>query len=103
MPTLVMSFSSGIYQNQPPLPFGVRKHQRRATVEIRFAMRAFEIGIEHRLLELRIAHAPAKFVREHRALSGRIDDDLGVRTSDASRPASALRHRPRGRLQRAPA
>jgi hypothetical protein len=32
MPTLVMSFSSGIYQNQPPLPGFRAQHERGAAV-----------------------------------------------------------------------
>jgi hypothetical protein len=39
-------------------------------------MRALEIRIQNRFLQLRIAHAPAKLVRQHRHLSGRIDDHL---------------------------
>src|SRR5205085_11997119 len=36
------------------------QHQCCAPIQIRLAMSSFEIRIEHRLLELWIAHAPAK-------------------------------------------
>ena len=42
-------------------------------------MCAFEIRIEHGLLEFRIAHAPAELVRKHRRLSGRIDNYVRVK------------------------
>src|ERR1043165_909055 len=37
-------------------------------------MRALEVRVKHRLLEFRIAHTPAKLVREHSHLAGRIDN-----------------------------
>src|ERR1700752_396966 len=41
-------------------------------------MCALKIGIKHSLLELRIAYAPAKLVREHRTLTSGIDDDFRI-------------------------
>src|SRR6185295_8597450 len=40
-------------------------------------MRALEVGVEHGLLEFRIADAPAKLVREHRHLASRINNHFG--------------------------
>jgi hypothetical protein len=64
---------------EPSTTAGLRsKHKRCTAVEIRFAMCAFEIRIKHGFLKFRIAHAPAELVREHRQLSGRIDNDVCV-------------------------
>src|SRR6185369_5967191 len=40
-------------------------------------MRSFVVRIDHGLFELRIAHAPAKLVRQHRALAGGVYDHFG--------------------------
>src|SRR5262249_9728158 len=56
------------------------QHQRRAAIQIRFAVRALKIGIEDALFEFWIAYAPAKPVRQHCTLAGRVDDYPGVKT-----------------------
>src|SRR6185369_4977159 len=54
------------------------QHERGTAIQIRFAMRAFKVRVEHPLLQFRIANAPAKLVREHRHLASRIDNHFGV-------------------------
>ena len=71
-----------VFQRDVPEPtvaadFGAQ-HQRCAAIQIRFAMRAFEIRIQHRFFQFRIALPPTKLVRQHRGLSGRIHDDFGM-------------------------
>src|SRR6185295_5232173 len=77
------------------------EHKRGAAVQIRLAVRSFEVRVQHGLFELGVANPPSKLVREHRALTSSVDDDLRMELLnravlhlhfDAARPVAIEQH-----------
>src|ERR1044072_3600199 len=66
-----------VFERDIPEPtvaaFGRAQNERCAAVEIRLAMRAFEVGVKNCFPEFRIAHAATELVCKHRRLPGGIN------------------------------